>query len=153
MTDEELIARLRDSVNGEYDMTPHGADVLQAADRIEALIAERDEAELREKLAADKAVEYLERAEAEDRARAVWKDRAYQLQEDMEGMIEAAEAKLAENEVRLGKAVEALLVVDALDPESLVGGCSRDALSGLVNRMGDKARATLAEIKGEQDGV
>ena len=28
MTDEELIARLRDAVNGEHDMTPHGADVL-----------------------------------------------------------------------------------------------------------------------------
>ena len=38
--DEELIARLRDSVSGEHDMTPHGADVLQAADRIEALIEE-----------------------------------------------------------------------------------------------------------------
>ena len=34
MTDEELIARLRDAVSGEHDMTPHGADVLQAADRI-----------------------------------------------------------------------------------------------------------------------
>jgi len=40
--DEELIARLRDAVNGEHDMTPHGADVMQAADRIEALTKERD---------------------------------------------------------------------------------------------------------------
>jgi hypothetical protein len=39
MTDEELIARLREAVNGEHDMTPHGADCLQAADRIEALTA------------------------------------------------------------------------------------------------------------------
>jgi hypothetical protein len=45
MSDAELIARLRDAVSGEHDMTPHGADVLQAADRIEALIAERDDAE------------------------------------------------------------------------------------------------------------
>jgi hypothetical protein len=37
--DKELIARLRDAVSGEHDMTPHGADVLQAADRIEALTA------------------------------------------------------------------------------------------------------------------
>lgn len=44
MTDEELIARLRDAVNGEHDMTPHGADVLQAADRIEELLAERKKA-------------------------------------------------------------------------------------------------------------
>jgi hypothetical protein len=38
MTDEELIARLRDAVNGEHDMTPHGADVMQAANRIEQLV-------------------------------------------------------------------------------------------------------------------
>jgi predicted RNase H-like nuclease (RuvC/YqgF family) len=37
MSDEELVKRLRDDVNGEHDMTPHGADCLQAADRIEAL--------------------------------------------------------------------------------------------------------------------
>jgi hypothetical protein len=37
MTDEELVKALRDAVNGEHDMTPHGADCLQAADRIEAL--------------------------------------------------------------------------------------------------------------------
>ena len=35
MTNAELIARLRDAVNGEHDMTPHGADVLQTIDRIE----------------------------------------------------------------------------------------------------------------------
>ena len=32
-----LIARLRDAVSGEHDMSPHGADVLQAAVRIEEL--------------------------------------------------------------------------------------------------------------------
>jgi hypothetical protein len=37
MSDEELVKRLRDDVNGGHDMTPHGADCLQAADRIEAL--------------------------------------------------------------------------------------------------------------------
>jgi len=37
MTDEELVKALRDAVNGEHDMTSHGADCLQAADRIEAL--------------------------------------------------------------------------------------------------------------------
>jgi hypothetical protein len=42
MTDKELIARLREAVNGEHDMTPHGADCLQAADRIEALTKERN---------------------------------------------------------------------------------------------------------------
>lgn len=123
MTDAELIARLRS------DHPDHLTSA--AADRIEALsisnatlIAERDK-----------------QAGYKEDYRAGYGEACLQLQE--------TEAKLAECEARLGKAVEALLVVDALDPESLVGGCSRDALSGLVNRMGDKARATLAEIKGE----
>jgi hypothetical protein len=67
------------------------------------------------------------------------------------------EAKLAEClernallEARLGKAVEALESIDALDPESLVIGCGRDALSGLVNLMGAKARAALAAFKGDE---
>ena len=37
---DDLISRLQDAVNGEHDMTPHGADVLQAVDRIEELEAE-----------------------------------------------------------------------------------------------------------------
>lgn len=45
--------------------------------------------------------------------------------------------------------VEALKGIDALDPESLVSGCSRDALSGLVNLMGAKARAALAAFEKE----
>jgi hypothetical protein len=36
---DDLVKRLRDAVNGEHDMTPHGADCLQAADRIEELKA------------------------------------------------------------------------------------------------------------------
>jgi len=35
MSDAELISRLQDAVNGEHDMTPHGADLLQAIDCIE----------------------------------------------------------------------------------------------------------------------
>jgi hypothetical protein len=70
MSDEELIARLREAVNGAHDMTPHGADCLQAADRIEALTAklatceeigrafEEDAGQLRAKLA--KAVDAME---------------------------------------------------------------------------------------------
>jgi hypothetical protein len=54
----------------------------------------------------------------------------------------AAEAKLA-------KAVEALRAVDALDPEGMIDGCSQSALRGLVLRMGEISRATLAEIKGD----
>ena len=55
----------------------------------------------------------------------------------------------SERDALRAKAVEALTNIDALDPENLVVGCSQDALSGLVNRMGDIARATLAELKGE----
>ena len=35
--EDNLTTRLLDAVNGEHDMTPHGADVLQAVDRIEEL--------------------------------------------------------------------------------------------------------------------
>jgi len=35
MTNAELIELLQDAANGEHDMTPHGADILQAIDRIE----------------------------------------------------------------------------------------------------------------------
>jgi hypothetical protein len=38
---DDLKKRLRDAVSGEHDMTPHGADCLQAADRIEELESER----------------------------------------------------------------------------------------------------------------
>ena len=35
MSDAELISRLQDAANGEYDMTPLTSDLLQAIDRIE----------------------------------------------------------------------------------------------------------------------
>ena len=55
-------------------------------------------------------------------------------------------------EAKLAKAVEALVVIDALDPEGLIDGCSQSALRGLVLRMGATARTTLTELKGENDG-
>jgi len=39
MSDEELVKRLRDAANGPYDMTPICAELLEAADRIEQLVA------------------------------------------------------------------------------------------------------------------
>ena len=117
MSDVELIARLR-SINKNYELARGvHVDIRLAADSIEKLVKERDEA---------------------------WKRAAHS-----EKMWGEAEAKLAECEARLGKAVEALNNIDSLDPESLVSGCSRDALSGLVNLMGAKARTALAELKGE----
>ena len=53
-------------------------------------------------------------------------------------------------EAKLAKAVEAFVVIDALDPEGLIDGCSHSALRGLVLRMGEVARTTLAELKGEK---
>ena len=42
MTDAKLISRLQDAVNGEHDMTPHGADLLQAIDCIENMKAQAE---------------------------------------------------------------------------------------------------------------
>ena len=61
---------------------------------------------------------------------------------------EQLEDKLAECEARLEKAVGSLTVIDALDPEGFVNGCSQSALIGLVSRMGAIARTTIEEIKG-----
>jgi hypothetical protein len=44
-----------------------------------------------------------------------------------------------------GELVEALNLIDALDPEGQVYSCSADALRGLVLRMGEIARAALAK--------
>lgn len=51
-------------------------------------------------------------------------------------------------EAKLAQAVEALTLIDALDPEAMSNGCSQSVLIGLVFRMGEIARATLAAIKG-----
>jgi hypothetical protein len=48
------------------------------------------------------------------------------------------------------KALEAgLALIDAMDPESMIAGCSADAARGLVSRMGEIARAILS--KGSPD--
>ena len=60
--------------------------------------------------------------------------------------------RIQQLEAKLSKAVEALFVIDALDPEGLIEGCSQSALRGLVLRMGAIARTTLAELKGEDRG-
>jgi hypothetical protein len=64
--------------------------------------------------------------------------------EDLTEQLEAARADTK-------KAVEALRAVDALDPEGRIDGCSQYALRGLVLRMGDISRATLAEIEGKKE--
>ena len=63
--------------------------------------------------------------------------------------LERIANRIEELETKLAKAVEALTNIDALDPEGLVHGCSQWALAGLVLRMGEIARDTLEELKGE----
>ena len=60
--------------------------------------------------------------------------------------------RIEELEAKLAKAVSALNVIDALDPEAAINGFSESALRGLVLRMGELARTTLAELKGEDRG-
>lgn len=54
-------------------------------------------------------------------------------------MIQTIEALEAEN----ARLRDALNIIDALDPEGHVNGCSTDALRGLIGRMGRTARAAL----------
>jgi len=65
--------------------------------------------------------------------------------------IDEAADRVEELQAKLAKVVEALGVIDALDPEGMIDGCSQLALRGLVLRMGEHARAALAELKGEKD--
>lgn len=63
---------------------------------------------------------------------------------------ESANARLIALAPQLAAALlvaeRALNMIDAIDPEDHVYGCSDDALRGFVIRMGQTARAALAEI-------
>lgn len=103
-----------------------------------ALRAERDEAKRlmqlrhREMLAADDLMrKHQRRAETAEADR----DR-----------LAAANAAL---EAQVARLVGALNEIDALDPEHLIDGCSQAALRGLVLRMGEIARAALAEVQAD----
>lgn len=52
-------------------------------------------------------------------------------------------------EAKLAKAVEALREIGAAAPARGAGGWGQDVLRGLVNLIGTKARATLAELEGK----
>jgi hypothetical protein len=54
-------------------------------------------------------------------------------------------------EAKLAKALGALVVINALAPESMVNGYSQSDLTELVSRMGKVTRTTLAELKGQDD--
>jgi hypothetical protein len=114
------------------------------SDRIKELEAELREARMQSLSHLGQAQDaYKAQTVAEDNLKHVIRERdktfAFML-----SRAESAEAKLA-------KAAEALGVIDALDPEGMIEGCSQLALRGLVLRMGEHARATIAELKGQGD--
>ena len=92
---------------------------------------------------------------AADRIEELEKERDYTegTNDTLIALNQSLEAKLAECEARLRKAGEGLTVIDALDPEGLVNGCSQSALIGLVLHMGEIARATLEEISSPTKGA
>jgi hypothetical protein len=132
MTDKELIARLRDAVNGEHDMTPHGADCLQAADRIEALTeqleAARADAKEAEDCAEELAKERDEANEVIDKQGALLAD-AYGAYLDWDEVLK--DRADHECKAKLAKAVEAL--------REIAGECGCST-----------ARAVIAEIEGKE---
>jgi uncharacterized coiled-coil protein SlyX len=69
----------------------------------------------------------------------------------MQKMREVGQRRIEELEAKLAKAVGALVVINALAPESMVNGYSQSALTELVSRMGKVTRTTLATLKGQGD--
>ena len=69
----------------------------------------------------------------------------------MDAAVNIVADRIEELEAKLEMAEESLTVIDALDPEGFVNGCSPSALIGLVSRMGAIARTTLAELTGGND--
>jgi len=140
MTDEELIARLRESQSYEWQ-DPIWGTRLAAADRIEALTKERDEADDLAKAAfADGASNNIRLAETAHRIEALTKERDAYAHKLMQANNTYTEMHLEIERLsdKLAKAVEALRQI--ADPISLAQG----------NVNAEIARATLEEIKGER---
>ncbi len=71
----------------------------------------------------------------------------------MQKMREVGQRRVEELEAKLAKAVGALVVINALAPESMVNGYSQSDLTEIVSRMGKVTRTTLIELKGQDDEV
>ena len=71
----------------------------------------------------------------------------------MQKMREVGQRRIEELEAKLAKAVGALVVINALAPESMVNGYSQSDLTEIVSRMGKVSRTTLIELKGQDDEV
>ena len=69
----------------------------------------------------------------------------------MQKMREVGQRRIEELEAKLAKAVGALVVINALAPESMVNGYSQSDLTEIVTRMGKVTRTTLIELKGQDD--
>ena len=69
----------------------------------------------------------------------------------MQKMREVGQRRIEELEAKLAKAVGALVVINALAPESMVNGYSQPDLTEIVSRMGKVTRTTLIELKGQDD--
>ena len=65
----------------------------------------------------------------------------------MQKMREVGQRRIEELEAKLAKAVGALVVINALAPESM----SQSDLTEIVSRMGKVTRTTLIELKGQGD--
>ena len=65
----------------------------------------------------------------------------------MQKMREVGQRRIEELEAKLAKAVGALVVINALAPESM----SQSDLTEIVSRMGKVTRTTLIELKGQDD--
>ena len=65
----------------------------------------------------------------------------------MQKMREVGQRRIDELEAKLAKAVGALVVINALAPESM----SQSDLTEIVSRMGKVTRTTLAALKGQGD--
>ena len=65
----------------------------------------------------------------------------------MQKMREVGQRRIEELEAKLSKAVGALVVINALAPESM----SQSDLTEIVSRMGKVTRTTLIELKGQGD--
>jgi isochorismate synthase EntC len=66
-------------------------------------------------------------------------------------MREVGQRRIEELEAKLAKAVGALVVINALAPESMVNGYSQSDLTEIVSRMEKVTRTTLAALKGQDD--
>ena len=69
----------------------------------------------------------------------------------MQKMREVGQRRIEELEAKLAKAAGALVVINALAPESMVNGYSQSDLTEIVSRMGKVTRTTLAALEGQGD--